>query len=44
MKQARAKRVSDKTWLGGEGNLLGIVQEIEIRPYYQIVNAQTRNS
>ena len=28
--------------MGGEGDPLGIVQEIEIWLYYQMVNAQTR--
>ena len=28
-------------WLGGEGGLLWIVQEIEFSPFYQMVNAQT---
>ena len=30
------------TILGGNGDLLGIVQDIEICQYYQIVHAQTR--
>ena len=34
--------LKDQTWLGGQGNPLGIVQEIEIWPYEQMVYAQHR--
>ena len=36
--------VLDQTWLGGKGDSLGIVQEIETRPYYQMIYAHTRIS
>ena len=32
MQQTSAKRVQDKTWLGGEGDPLGTVQETEMWP------------
>ena len=38
----RTKWVQDKALLDGKGDPLGIVQEIEIWPYYQMVYAQTR--
>ena len=40
--QTSAKNVQHKTRLGREGDRLEIMQEIEIRPYYKIVCAQTR--
>ena len=30
------KRITSMAWLSGKGDLLGIVQEIKIRSYYQI--------
>ena len=39
MHEISAKKVQDKTRLRGEGDLLGIVQEIEIWPYYKMVYA-----
>ena len=36
------KEVYDKIWPSREGDLLGIVQEIEICPYNQMLHAQTR--
>ena len=42
MQQTCAKGVKDKARLGGKGDLLGIVQEIETWPYYQMGCAQTR--
>ena len=42
MKQTSTKRLEDLTWLGGKGYPLGIVQEIDVWPYYQIVHVQTR--
>ena len=39
MQQTSTKRVQDLTWLGGKGDPLVIVQEIEILPYYTIVCA-----
>ena len=40
MSQTRAKGVYDYIWLGGKGDLLGIMQENEIWPYYQMVYAE----
>ena len=37
-----SKAVQDKAWLSRKGDLLGIVQEVKIWPFYQIVYAQTR--
>ena len=42
MQQTYKKGVQDHIWLGKKCDLLGIVQEIEILPYYQMVYAQTR--
>ena len=42
MQKTSTKRVQDYIWQGGEGDPLGIVQEIEISPFYQIVYTQTR--
>ena len=42
MQQISIERVYDETRLGGKGNSLGIVQEIQIWPYEQMVYAQTR--
>ena len=42
MQQIGPQRVQDLTGLGGESNSLGIVQEIEVWPYYLMVYAQTR--
>ena len=42
MQQICLETVQDKTRLGGESDLLGIVQEIEIWPHEQMVYAQTR--
>ena len=42
MQQISTKRVYGKAWLGGESDPLGIVQEIEIWPYEQVVYASTR--
>ena len=41
-KRTCTKGVQDKAWLGGKGDPLGIVQEIEIWSYYQMLHAQTR--
>ena len=37
MQQTRTKGVQDKAWLSGKGPSLGIVQEIEIWSYDQMV-------
>ena len=42
MKPTSIKRVQDKVWLDGKDDSLGIVQKINIWPYYQMVYAQTR--
>ena len=42
MQQIIAKRVQDNTRLGGEGNPLGILQEIEIWSNKQMVYVQSR--
>ena len=42
MQQITTKREWDLTWLGGQGDPLGIVQEIYIWPYEQVVYAQPR--
>ena len=41
MQQTSAKRLQNKAQLGGKGDLLGILQEIEIGPYYQMVYTQS---
>ena len=43
MQQTSTKWLQNETWVGEESDPLGIVQEIEIWPYYQMVYAQTRN-
>ena len=40
MQPISTERVQDKTRLGGQGDPLGNVQEIEIWPYEQMVYAQ----
>ena len=42
MQQINVKRVLERTRLGGENALRGIVQEIEIWPNEQLVYAQPR--
>ena len=42
MQQTCTERVLDKTWLGRQGDLLGIVQEFEIWLYEQMIYAQPR--
>ena len=42
MQQISTKGVKDYAWLGGDGDPLGMAQEIKIWQYYQIVYAQTR--
>ena len=42
MQQTSTKGVLDKTKLGRKGRLQGIVQEIEISAYYQMVYAPIR--
>ena len=42
MQQISTERVKDLTWLGGQGYSVGIVQETEVWPYEQIVDAQPR--
>ena len=42
IQQSSAKEKQDEAWQGGKGDSLGIVQEIDIWPYYQMVYAQTR--
>ena len=42
MQLTSTKEVQDKAWLGVESDHLETEQEIEIWPYYQMVNAQTR--
>ena len=42
MKLIGAKRVQNYTRLGREDDPLGTVQEIEIWPYYQMVNTSIR--
>ena len=44
MQQISTKRVKDLTWLGGEGDPLGIVQETEIWSCEQVVYALPRIS
>ena len=40
--QPTSTEVQDYTRLGRKGDSLGIMQEIKIYPYYQVVCAQTR--
>ena len=42
MSETSAKWLQDYTWLVGEGDPLGIVQDIESWPFYQMIYAQTR--
>ena len=42
MQQTSAQRIEEETRLNGEGDPLGIIQEIKIWPYYQMVYTQTR--
>ena len=44
MQPTSRKRVEDETWLGWEGDPLGIVQETEIWSYEQMVYVQSRIS
>ena len=41
MQQTCTKGVQFLAQLGGDGDLLGIVREIKIWPYYQMIDAQT---
>ena len=36
------KRIEEQLWLGEKGDPQGIMQETEIRPYWQMVYAQAR--
>ena len=40
MQWTSRKGIQDETWLDEKGDPLRIVQEIKIRPYWQIVYAQ----
>ena len=40
MLQVSTERAYDKTWLGGQGDPLGIVPEIEVWLYEQMLYAQ----
>ena len=42
MLQTGTKEVQDLAWLSGKSNPMEIMQEIKIRPYYQMVYTQTR--
>ena len=42
MQQTSTKRIPDSAWQGWKNNPLGIVQEAEMWPYWQIVLLQTR--
>ena len=42
MQQTITKGVPDSAWLGGKGDPLGIVQDIKIWTYCQLVYALTR--
>ena len=42
MQSTNTKGIQDYTWLGWKGDPLGIVQETQFLPYYQMVNALTR--
>ena len=42
IQETDAKRVQDQAQLVGKGDPQGIVQEIEIRPHYQMVCAQNK--
>ena len=42
MQQSNTKGVQDQAWQGGNGDSLGIMQEIEFWPYHQMIYAQTR--
>ena len=44
MQQTDTKRIQEQTRLGEKDDPLGIVQEIKIWPYYQMVDALTRLS
>ena len=43
MQQVSSERVSNKTWLGGEGDPLGIVQDILVWTCEQMVYAQAES-
>ena len=42
MQQISTERIQDLAWSGKQGDPLGIVQEVEVWPYEQMVYAQHR--
>ena len=42
MQQICSEGIQEQVWLDEKGDPLGIVQEIRIKPYWQMVNAQAR--
>ena len=42
MQQTSSGGFKEQIWLGGEADPLGIVQEIEIWPYFQKIYVKTR--